>query len=136
MKNEDQHNSKSEVSTTPSGTVYDNKYARCRMSANVNPSDSPPVSLSKLPMMSTTLSLSLASSVRLSLASTSSNALLTHSSSSMTTTSKSGTSCKLGIVLLSGSPSSIASSRSSLATLPPKGGRYPDLFVSCIHYFQ
>ena len=81
------------------------------MSANVNLSDSPPVSFSKPPMMSTKLSPSLASSVRLSLASTSSNALLAHSSPSLTTASKSGTNCKLGATLLSGTPLSIASSR-------------------------
>ena len=44
------------------------------MSAKVNPSDSPPVSLSKLPMMSTKLSPSLASSARPSSAAISSNA--------------------------------------------------------------
>ena len=86
---------------------------------------SPPISYSKLPMMSIKLSPSLASSVRLSLASTSSNALLTHSSPSLTTTSKSGTNCKLGTTLLSGTPSLIASSRSSLATFPPKGDVIP-----------
>ena len=32
----------SEVSTTPSSTVSDKKSARCRMSGNVNPSESPP----------------------------------------------------------------------------------------------
>ena len=67
------------------------------MSANVNPSDSPPASFSRLPMMSTKLSPSLVSSVRPSLASTSSNVLLTHSSPSLTTTSKSGQIAKWGL---------------------------------------
>ena len=105
----------------PPAQFFTNKSARCRMSVNVNPSDSPPLCFSKPPKMSTNYSPSLASSVRLSLASTSSNALLTHSSPSLRTTSKLGTNCKLGTVLLRGTLSSIASSRSSLATLPPKG---------------
>ena len=99
----------------------DSKSARCRMSSHVNLSDSLPVSFSKPPMLSTKLSPSLAFSAPLSLASTSSNALLTHSSPSLTTTPESGTNCKFGTILPWETLSSIASSRSSVATLPPNG---------------
>ena len=134
MKNDDSHNGKSGTPTTPSSTVSDNGSARCRTPANVNPSDSPPTSLSKPPMMSTKLSLSLASSVRLSLASISSNTVLTHSSPYRMATFESGTKCKFGTTLLSGTASSIASCGSSLATLPPKGDVIPtfsDLLIIC-----
>ena len=105
----------------PSNTVSGNGSARLRMSAKVNPSDSLPASSSRLPTMSMKLPPSLASSVRLSLASIYSNTLLTHSSSSWTTTIELGTKCNSGTILLSGTPSSIVSSGSSLATLPPNG---------------
>ena len=105
----------------PSRTVSDNGSERRRMSANVNSSDSLPTSSSRLPMMSMKLSPSLASSVQLSFASTSTNTLLTHSSLSSITIFELGTNCKLGTLLLSGTPSSIASSGSSLAILPPNG---------------
>ena len=127
MKNDHYHNGKSGSTTTPSGTVSDNGSARRRMSANVNPSDSPPTSLSRPPMMSMKLSPSLAFSVRLSVASISSNTLLTHSSPSWTTTFESGTNCKFGTTLFSGTPSLIASSGSSLASLPAKGLWSPPL---------
>ena len=68
----------------------------------------------------TKISPSLASSVQPSLASTSSTSPLTHSSPFLTTTLKSATNCKVGTALLPETPSSIASSHSSLATLPPK----------------
>ena len=95
------------------------------MSAKVNPSDSLSTSSSRPPMLSMKLSPSLASSGRLSLASISSSTLLTHSSPSCTPTFELGTNCKFGTTLLSGTPSSIASSGSSLATLPPKGDLLP-----------
>ena len=119
MKNEE-HTSKSEVSTTPSGTVSYKNSARCRMSKNLNPSDSPPVSFSKPPMMSTKLFPSLPSLARTARASISSNALLTNSSPSLATTFESGTRWKLGTELLAATTSSIASSLLSLASLPPK----------------
>ena len=95
------------------------------MSASVNRFDSHPVTLSKLPMMSTKLSPWLASSAQPSLAATSSNALLTHSALCLTTTFESGTECELGTNLLAEISSSIASSRSSLVTLPAKGEVIP-----------
>ena len=121
MKHDDSQNGKSETPTMPSRTVSDSGSARRRMSANVNSSDSLATSSSRLPMMSMKLSPSLASSVRLSLASTSTNTLLTHSSPSWMMTFELGTNCKFGTTLLSGAPSSIASSGSSLAILPPNG---------------
>ena len=136
MKKEDQHIGKSGVSTTTSRTVSDKKSARCRMFANVNPSVSPPVSFSRLPIVSTKLSPSLASSVRLSLASISSNALRTHSSPSLTTTFKPGTNCKLGTALLPETPSSIATYRSSVATLPPKGDVIPTFSLVVLIIFH
>ena len=125
MKNDDQHNGKSGTLTIPSSTVSDNGSARRRKSAKVNPSDSHPTSSSRPPMISMKLSPSLVSSVQLSLASISSNTLLTHSSRSWMITFELGTNCKFGTTLLSGTPSSNASSGSSLATLPPKGDMLP-----------
>ena len=83
---------------------------------------------SKLPMLSTKLSPSFASSARPSLASTSSNALLTQSFHSLTTSiKKEGTNCELETSQLAKTPSSIATSRSSLATLTP---------FRCTQYFK
>ena len=59
-----------------------------------------------------------------------------HSSPSLMTTSKPGINWKLGTALLSGTPSSIASVRSSLATLTPKGDVLPTSFFSCTQYFK
>ena len=100
MKNEDQHNGNSDLSTAPSKRDADNKPARCRMSAKANPSDSPPSSIS---MLSTKLvsCFSLAyfaiqSALMLIPASGSSNARLTRSPPSLSATSKSGDVVDLG----------------------------------------
>ena len=137
MKNGDQHNGKSEVSTTLSSTVSDNKSTRCRTSANVNTSGSPPVSflqaahdgqeaISFACVFGTTITCC-------NFLQCSPHAL---HSLSLTTTFQTGTKWKLGTELLAETSSSIAGSRWSLATLLPNGKVIPTSFSVELNYLN
>ena len=117
MKNEDQHSGKSGVLTTPSSTVSEKKSARCRVSAKVIQSDSPPVCFHSCPWCPRNylrrLLLRLDHHL-LNLLQCSPHALFSLPDDNIWIGDKVETGDRT-------TPSSVASSRSPLATLPPKG---------------